>query len=193
MGWDPDVSGRAPFIPVVKTTDLRDDNNPPEFRRLHRLWFRCSVSPARPVLWLRAPLLQECRAAPSSPRSVSPLRGYEPNTQPEPGGRAAGRARRVRQAPVHGQGTSPALLPLGAVSPARRRARPRLRECCAPREAAFRIEPRAPASPALRRAATLRTRSAARPERPAGTARPPDSRARSRAARRCRRAPRRPT
>ena len=42
------------------------------------------------VRWRRAPArLRERRAAPSSPRSLSPLRGYEPNAQSRPGARAA--------------------------------------------------------------------------------------------------------
>lgn len=49
------------------------------------------------------------RAAPS-PRSVSPPRRYAPNAQSRPGTRATKRSRRVRQAPVHVQGGSPALL-----------------------------------------------------------------------------------
>jgi hypothetical protein len=56
-------------------------------------------------------------AAPSSRRSVSPPRGYVPNTQSGPRARAARRARGARQTPVHGDVAAAARGP--------RRPRPR--------------------------------------------------------------------
>ncbi len=71
-----------------------------------------------------------------------------------PGARAARRSHCVRQTPVHGQGASTALLPLCAVSPARRRA------VAARRRGFVNAAPRR-LLPVWcpRRAATIRTRS----------------------------------
>jgi hypothetical protein len=100
---------------------------------------------------------------------------------------------------VHVHGASPVLLALFAV---RARVSPPRRSAVAARAAAaskvalarngrgnglsrFRLEPRAPASPAQRRAATHRTRRRGQARgRPRGTPCPPDSRARARGLRR---------
>src|SRR5258708_11650 len=38
--WDQEISGCAPLVPVMKTADLRDSDDPSEFWRLHSPCFR---------------------------------------------------------------------------------------------------------------------------------------------------------
>jgi hypothetical protein len=134
------------------------------------------------------------RAAPSSPRSASPPRGYDPNPRLRPRPRAARRPHRSARRPCTFS-ASPTLLArlagpaqgrwLRALARLERGAgaekRPRFagNEGSAAREAAFRIEPRAPASHARRRAGVRAERAvgATRPGGRAVTPCLPDSRA----------------
>jgi hypothetical protein len=123
------LGARHPSGPAV--TPCQPDSRAPARRLGHLLTLlrrpRSRLAGPAPVRCRRTPLLQECRAAPSSCRSGSPPRGYTRRTRSRGRARTAGRSRRARQAPVHergGPGGAPSRLhasaAVGRGSPARR-------------------------------------------------------------------------